>query len=140
MALSPSNYSILSKEEPAPSSFSPDGEWLAYNWDPTGQAEVYVTPFPSDGTKYRVAQNAFWSSWSNDGSELFFMSGGRLSSVDVRTAPGFSFRGLRSFDTPLPTVAQMYYPMPSGERFAVVFFASRGRCHSTAHYGRARLV
>ena len=103
------------------SSFSPDGEWLAYNWDPTGQAEVYVTPFPSDGTKYRVAQNAFWSSWSNDGSELFFMSGGRLSSVDVRTAPGFSFRGLRSFDTPLPTVAQMYYPMPSGERFAVVF-------------------
>lgn len=36
--------------EGAPS-FSPDGRWLAYGWGPKGIWDVYVRPFPPDGSK-----------------------------------------------------------------------------------------
>ena len=31
--------------------FSPDGHWLAYFPDETGQPEVYIVPFPETGGK-----------------------------------------------------------------------------------------
>lgn len=34
--------------------FSPDGHWLAYFSDETGQPEVYVVPFPGPGGKYQI--------------------------------------------------------------------------------------
>jgi Tol biopolymer transport system component len=34
--------------------FSPDGHWLAYFSDETGQPEVYVVPFPGRGGKYQI--------------------------------------------------------------------------------------
>ena len=35
-------------------SFSPDGDWVAYASDESGQLEVYVTPFPGPGRKRRI--------------------------------------------------------------------------------------
>jgi len=57
---------------------SPDGEWLAYSSDETGQQEVYVRPFPEvDSGRMRVSTGGGWSPrWSRDGTELFFMSPG----------------------------------------------------------------
>jgi hypothetical protein len=34
--------------------FSPDGHWLAYFPDETGQPEAYVVPFPGLGGKYQI--------------------------------------------------------------------------------------
>ena len=32
--------------------FSPDGRWLAYASDESGQLEVYVRPYPGPGARY----------------------------------------------------------------------------------------
>ena len=35
--------------------FSPDGRWIAYHSDETGQPEVYVRPYPGPGGKRQVS-------------------------------------------------------------------------------------
>src|SRR5438105_664127 len=56
--------------------FSPDGRWLAYSTDETGNYEIYVQPFSADGKlgadKKRVSTNGGkYPVWRRDGSELF---------------------------------------------------------------------
>ena len=52
--------------------FSPDGNWLAYVSDETGEYQVYVVPYPGPGPKPAVSIDGGLSPiWSPDGSELF---------------------------------------------------------------------
>src|SRR5262249_42112638 len=52
--------------------FSPDGNWLAYTSNESGQFEVYVTPYPGPGPKVRVSNEGGTNPrWSKKG-ELFF--------------------------------------------------------------------
>jgi len=52
---------------------SPDGRWLAYTSDESGQQELYVTPFPALGAKWQVSTNFGTSPiWRGDGKELFY--------------------------------------------------------------------
>ncbi len=63
--------------------FSPDGRWVAYASDETGQFEVYVRPFvpPGTGSRPQVASGQWLVStgggmvprWGPDGKELFFL-------------------------------------------------------------------
>ncbi len=71
---------------------SPDGRWLAYTSDASGQLEVYVRPFPNVGsTKWRVSTNGGADpAWSPNGRELFYKTGlGGLATVTV--LPGATF-------------------------------------------------
>jgi len=55
--------------------FSPDGRWIAYTSDESGQTEIYVTPFPDLAGKWRVSTSGGnWPRWSHDGKEIFFLS------------------------------------------------------------------
>ena len=56
-------------------SISPNGRWLAYRSDESGQDEVYVRPFPDvDDGKWQVSVGGGSRSlWSPDGAELFFL-------------------------------------------------------------------
>ena len=58
--------------------FSPNGRWLAYTSDRTGQREVYVEPFPVDSTRrVRVSRAGGRSPlWAHSGTELFFVDAG----------------------------------------------------------------
>jgi hypothetical protein len=71
---------------------SPDGRWMAYNSDESGQPEVYVRPFPGPGGKWLASQGGggFNGIWSRDGRKLFFRRGAQLLDVDIDTASGFS--------------------------------------------------
>jgi Tol biopolymer transport system component len=54
---------------------SPDGRWIAYTSDESGQTEIYVTPFPSRAGKWRVSTaGGNWPRWGRDGNEIFFLS------------------------------------------------------------------
>jgi Tol biopolymer transport system component len=55
--------------------FSPDGRWVAYVSDETGQREVYVQRFPEPRDRRRVstAGGAF-PRWPRQGGELFYVS------------------------------------------------------------------
>ena len=35
--------------------FSPDGRWIAYQSDESGQNEIYIRPFPGPGAKWQVS-------------------------------------------------------------------------------------
>ncbi len=62
--------------------FSPDGKWIAYMSDETGQMEVYVQPFPATGAKYPVSvAGGGLPVWSRVRSELFYLQGKTLVSV-----------------------------------------------------------
>ncbi len=77
---------------------SPDGKWLAYASNETGDWEVYVTTFPTPGGKWQVSRGGGSEPrWRNDGNEIFYVGPkGELTSVSVDTRNGFSC------GTPLP--------------------------------------
>ena len=66
---------------------SPDGKWVAYLSNDTGQYEVYIKPFPSGEGKWQVSTTGSrgLAVWRRDGKELYFLSiGGKLTAVEVR--------------------------------------------------------
>jgi hypothetical protein len=68
---------------------SPDGRWLAYGSNETGQTEVYVIPFapgsPAAGKWQLSTAGGQQPCWRADGRELFFANSGKLMAVDVNT-------------------------------------------------------
>ena len=70
---------------------SPDGRWIAYHGDETGQNEVYVQRFPELGGKLTVSTDGGQQPlWSPDGQELFYRGPGGMMVVPVETDPTFS--------------------------------------------------
>ena len=68
--------------------FSPDGRWIAYMSDESGRFEVYVRP--SDATasagtgRWLISNGGGWSpTWSRDGRELLYRTGGQIMAVGV---------------------------------------------------------
>jgi Tol biopolymer transport system component len=53
--------------------FSPNGRFVAYSSDATGQVEIYVAAFPRPGDTWQVSlEGGREPRWSRDGKELFF--------------------------------------------------------------------
>jgi hypothetical protein len=69
---------------------SPDGRFVAYAVDTTGQPEVYVQPFPPTGAKWQVASGATLPLWSRDGRELYLARDEVLWAVPVSLSGSFS--------------------------------------------------
>ncbi len=65
---------------------SPDGRWLAYISQESGDYEVYVQPFGRQGERVRVSANGgAQPRWRGDGRELYYLSLDRaLMAVSVR--------------------------------------------------------
>ncbi len=102
--------------------FSPDGHWLAYGSNESGQAEVYVRPFPNTGGKWQASTDGGnFPAWSPDGKELFYRNGDAVMVVSV-TTEGSSFRAekpellfeLESGGSPF---LRPYDIAPDGQRF-----------------------
>ncbi len=74
---------------------SPDGKWLAYNSDETENVELYVTSFPSAGSKWQISTTGTTGAprWSPDGRTIYYSQGDKIYGVDVHFAgdkPEFS--------------------------------------------------
>ena len=53
---------------------SPDGRWIAYSSDETGESQVYVQSFPQSTARQQVSTTGgFQPSWSPDERELFYV-------------------------------------------------------------------
>jgi Tol biopolymer transport system component len=72
---------------------SPNGQWLAYTSNESGQNEVFVCPYPQvSKNRWQISQNGGDAPlWSPDGRELFFRSGGAVVAVPVKTDSAFRF-------------------------------------------------
>jgi serine/threonine-protein kinase len=96
MADTPSAELILatSANEQHPS-LSPDGRWLAYESDQSGQFEIYVRPYPNiDESRWQVSSRGGRQPiWSPSGDEIYYAAGPvyarQLMSVSVTTDEGF---------------------------------------------------
>ena len=65
---------------------SPNGRWMAYASDESGQQEIYIRAFPAQGGKWQVStEGGTLPRWNSNGRELFFRQGNKLMTVDVRT-------------------------------------------------------
>ena len=107
--------------------FSPDGDWLAYRSNETGQNEVYVQPYPKTGQKHQISTDGGVSPmWSRDGRELFYKEavGGDLMAVTIETEPTFSAGApqmLFSTEGYMGSVSAANYDThPDGERFLML--------------------
>lgn len=72
---------------------SPDGRWLAYASDATGQQEIWVRPYPGPGAAIRVSPNGGVEPvWARNGGELYYLEGNRLMAVAVDARTEFNFK------------------------------------------------
>ena len=105
---------------------SPNGRWLAYDSDSSGQREVFVRPFPDVANgQWQVSTTGGQTPlWSRDGSELFYISGGRTL-VTVPVGSGTTWQA----GVPKPLVSGDYFfggagatydVSPDGTRFLMV--------------------
>ena len=52
---------------------SPDGHWVAYSSDESGQRETYIAPFPRGEGKWQVSTGGgFFPAWRGDSKELYY--------------------------------------------------------------------
>ena len=105
--------------------FSPDGRWLAYVSDESGDDQVWVRPFAGSGPAEQVSQGGgIEPVWSPGGEELFYRRGNELLAVAIETEPRLRpgatramFRGRYDLS---PTGHQHYDVHPDGRRFALI--------------------
>ncbi len=117
--------------------FSPNGRWLAYTSNESGELNVYVRPFsggpaPAEGKIQISTGGGDFPVWRRDGKELYYMDGGgAIFAVDTqaleqnRTAPHATrlFRACPGSSVrPLPVQEASYgqpYDTFDGSRFLI---------------------
>ncbi|MGB7219136.1 MAG: hypothetical protein WBD07_10045 [Vicinamibacterales bacterium] len=109
--------------------FSPDGRWLAYQSNDSGQGlnQVYVVPFPNvNGGKWLVSTaGGRMPSWAPSGRELFYIDANNfLTSAPVQLTPTFAVGNpTRLFETKPPPAlinARFYDVSLDGQRFVMI--------------------
>ena len=112
---------------------SPDGKWLAYHSNISGEFQVYVRPFPNvqDGRVQISTAGGTRAAWSRNGRELFYLDHeGLLTSVAIPAAPGATFAA----GPPVKILNKKYYAgatllgldlrgydiSPDGQRFLMI--------------------
>jgi serine/threonine-protein kinase len=103
---------------------SPDGKWLAYQSNESGQYEIYVRPFPGGGSRTTVS-NAGGTEpiWSRDGCRLFYRNGSQLVAAGCATSPSFAVTSrqiLFSGNFDLHAFHPNYDVAPDGRHFAMI--------------------
>ncbi|MCJ7755526.1 MAG: hypothetical protein MUP13_13260, partial [Thermoanaerobaculales bacterium] len=80
----PQRLSATPRVQQAPQ-VSPNGRWIAYESDESGRFEVYVRPTEPGDAKWLISTGGGSGPlWSEDGTELFFISSGdELMSVQI---------------------------------------------------------
>lgn len=108
---------------------SPDGQWIAYTSDESGQNEVYVCSFPDGkrGVRQISVRGGHSPLWSPDGHELFYRDADSVIAVPVETAPVFkagSPRALFGRQYVAMSAGRTALPMwdisPDGSRFIMM--------------------
>jgi serine/threonine-protein kinase len=91
MAIEPgadANALVKSESCNAHAAVSPNGRWMAYRSNVSGQNEIYVERYPELGDRQQISTGAGnVPVWSRDGRELFFSSldGRQMLSVQVQS-------------------------------------------------------
>jgi len=104
---------------------SPNGRWLAYHSDESGQLEVYVQTFPEPGNKRMISTRGGEDPiWGPQGRELFYWNSRRqLIAVQLTTGDDVEVgrhEVLFQFPGYLQMLNAQYDVQPDGQRFVIV--------------------
>jgi serine/threonine protein kinase len=105
--------------------FSPDGHWMAYASDESGQMQVYVRPFPGPDRRWPVStQGGTQPLWNRNGKEIFYRIGNKMMVVDVSGSVDLTLSQPRQlFDQRyvFQNISLANYDVsPDGQRFVMV--------------------
>ena len=104
---------------------SPDGRWMSYHSDDSGEYEVYVTTFPEPGRRWQVSTHSGgYGFWRADGAEILYtQTDGRLMSAAVGS-DGDTFKAGQVeplFEIQTPEAGGAFFSItPDAQRFLVV--------------------
>jgi serine/threonine-protein kinase len=109
---------------------SPDGRWISYASNESGQFEIYIEPLSGGGAKHMVSKDGGREAvWVPAGGELFYRVGDRMMAVPIRDDPNtpvgepkLLFTG-RYGQSDLPH----YDVTRDGKRFVMIQAADAGR-------------
>ena len=108
-------------------SLSPDGRWLAYVSDESGQVEIYVRPFPGPGGRQQISTDGGANPvWAHGGQEIFYLAaaGASLTVASFRTDPAFTVESREELFTWLPYNVGLAHPewdlAPNDQRFLAI--------------------
>ncbi len=105
-------------------SFSPDGRWVVYGSNESGNWEIYVAPFPGPGRKWQVSVGGgAWPIWRRDGAEILYVNlSGEIMGVQVdERGSGLSFGQPQAlFEFRTTAVGYGFDVSADGQRFLVV--------------------
>jgi serine/threonine-protein kinase len=103
--------------------FSPDGRYIAYVSDESGQYEVYVRPYPVRDGKWQVStEGGEEPIWSSDGKELFYRNGRKWMVAAVNLKREFMAEKPKLlFEGPYVNVGGVSYDVTQdGQRFLLL--------------------
>jgi Tol biopolymer transport system component len=109
--------------------FSPDGRWVAYKSNESGENQIYVQSFPTGAGKFQISTDfGDEPRWRRDGKELFYLGPQGIMAVDIRTSGKFEAATPNPVSSPLPRQklpfefgsAYRYDVTPDGKRFLIL--------------------
>ncbi len=102
--------------------FSPNGRWVAFASDESGQPEIYIDSFPVPGKRVRVTTaGGIEPRWRRDGRELYFRRGSEVHAV--RVTDDMTVAAVeRLFDA--GAIIRAFDAVPDGTRFLLNLPAS----------------
>lgn len=96
---------VNSRADDTYGALSPDGRWLAYMSNESGQSEVYVQPFPEGSARQLVSAGGGYPWWSTDGRELSYFGLDRRPYVaSVSAGARLDIGSPRAIGGPLPPI------------------------------------
>jgi Tol biopolymer transport system component len=100
--------------------FSPNGRWVAYESNDSGQFESYIAAFAGKGARRQVSANGGFSPvWRHDGREIFYLRSGssQLMAADVReNGAALEIGAVHALFGPIRAVGQSYDVSPDGKQ------------------------
>ncbi len=104
---------------------SPDGHWIAYDSNESGQSEIYVRPFPNvEEGKWQISRDGGTEPvWAPRGQELFYRNGEAMMVVGFKTEPTFTAGSPELLFTGRYTTSLAvtnYDISPDGQRFLMI--------------------
>ncbi len=109
--------------------YSPDGRWLAYQSNVSGESEIYLRAVPGLGTPVRVSPaGGRMPRWRGDGRELYYVApGGAVLAVSIGAARD-ALVSAPSVVVPAPPLGRTTFrdveATPDGRRFVFALFQS----------------
>lgn len=78
---------VATKAHEGGGQFSPDGKWVAYASNESGEFQIFLRRFPTPDRKWLV-QSGKYVTWNPNGKELFYRDGDKMMAVDISFREG----------------------------------------------------